>query len=267
MSLPHFYLDEQVIADEQEEVFSLRLSEDDLKHARVLRLHAGEHIALVDAQQDYFECEIIAFDEDLPSVRIACAIDEVSTTPSLMLFQGLAKGDKMDAILRQATEVGITSFTPLVTKRCVVKLDGKKQLSKMKRWNSIAKSAAMQSGRRVRPEVCEPLTLAEASHSLSRATALLVCWEETSVSNRVLDALKSVLGDRLSFSSDDTIALVVGPEGGLSSSEVDELLACNENASLVSLGPSILRTETAGVVASALVLYELRALSDFSCRG
>ena len=71
MSLHQFFLDDQVLADETEASFTLRLSREDAKHARVLRLEAGEHLAVVDASSDYFECEIVGFDGDLPVVRIA----------------------------------------------------------------------------------------------------------------------------------------------------------------------------------------------------
>ena len=93
MSLQHFYLHDQVLADEGALTFPLRLSPDDAKHARVLRLAPGEHIAVVDAAQDYFECEIAAFDDAVP-VRIAQRLDD-EERPLVMLVQGLAKGDKM----------------------------------------------------------------------------------------------------------------------------------------------------------------------------
>lgn len=97
MSLQHFYLHDQVLADEGAPTFPLRLSPDDAKHARVLRLAPGEHIAVVDAAQDYFECEIAAFDDAVPVVRIAQRLDD-EERPLVMLVQGLAKGDKLSLI-------------------------------------------------------------------------------------------------------------------------------------------------------------------------
>ena len=96
MSLHRFFLDNQVIAAEKEAVFPLRLSADDARHARVLRLAPGEHVTVVDAAQDYFECEIVAFDDALPQVRIARHLDEPEATPQVVLMQGLAKGDKVE---------------------------------------------------------------------------------------------------------------------------------------------------------------------------
>ncbi|WP_080797329.1 RsmE family RNA methyltransferase [Arabiibacter massiliensis] len=251
MSLPHFYLDDQVLADEPGEVFSLRLSAGDAKHARVLRLAPGEHVAVVDAGRDYFECEVVSFDGMLPDVRIAQRLERAAARPSVVLVQGLAKGDKMETVIRHATELGVAEFLPLSCERSVVRLDAKKGVAKAERWRAIAKSAAMQSGQPAIPEVREPMALARACGLLADADAVLVCWEEAPGTARIEDALEG-------SPPDARVAVVVGPEGGLAAREVDALLACNPRASLVTLGPSILRTETAGIVAPALVLYELR---------
>lgn len=260
MSLPHFFLDDQVIAAEGEAAFPLRLSRDDAKHARVLRLAAGEHIAVVDAAQDYFECEIVSFDDAFPVVRIAQHLDAGESGPAVVLVQGLAKGDKIETIIRHATELGVSAFVPFACERSIVKLDAKKATSKVERWAAIAKSAAMQSGQHAVPEVCAPATLAEVCSLFTQATAVLVCWEEAPQTAHIADAISRALDATLTPPADARIVVVVGPEGGLTSREVDALSACNKQAALVSLGSSILRTETAGIVAPALVLYELSRL-------
>ena len=261
MSLPHFYLEDQVLADEVGEAFPLRLAPDDAKHARVLRLAPGEHVAVVDAAQDYFECEIVGVDGAVPLVRIAQRLSEGAAGPSVVLVQGLAKGDKMETVIRHATELGVAGFVPLACERSVVKLDARKAASKAERWRAIAKSAAMQSGQRAVPEVREPAALAEACGILADADALLVCWEEAPQTAQIADALARGLARNGAAARDARVAVVVGPEGGLTKREVDALLACNPRAALVTLGPSILRTETAGIVAPALVLYELARMA------
>ena len=178
MSLPRFFLENQVLAAETEAVFPLRLEADDAKHARVLRLAAGEHIAVIDADQDYFECEIVDFADELPLVSIARHEDASEAGPQVILLQGLAKGDKMETVIRHATEVGVAAFVPLACARSIVKLDGKKAAAKTERWRAIAKSAAMQSGQPRVPEVAEPVSVREAAATLGQATAVLVCWEE-----------------------------------------------------------------------------------------
>lgn len=262
MSLVHFYLDEQVLASETEETFPLRLSTDDARHARALRLAPGEHVAVIDADQDYFECEVVSFSGDLPTVRISRRLDRRERGPEVVLLQGLAKGDKVDAVIRQATELGVSHFVPLVCERSVVRLDGKKGAARTARWRSVARSAAMQSGQPTIPDVSEPRGIGDMTDPLSRMVAVLVCWEEAPTTARLADALERGFRDGADASGNGRVAIVVGPEGGLTGSEVEALLASNPRASLVSLGTSILRTETAGVTASALTLYELGELGN-----
>lgn len=262
MSLHQFFLDDQVLVDEDGAVFPLRLSPDDARHARVLRLRRGEHLAVIDAARDYFECEIVSFDDEVPLVRIARHVEAAEEGPCVVLVQGLAKGDKMETVIRHATEVGVDAFMPLACERSVVKLDAKKAESKRARWAAIAKSAAMQAGRLHVPEVCEIQTVKQACEFFRNATAVLVCWEEAPASASLREALGEALGRTGTLAADARVAIVVGPEGGLARAEVDAFLACNENARLVSLGPSILRTETAGIVAPALVLHELGGMGN-----
>lgn len=260
MSLPRFFLDEQILADEGEGVFPLRLARDDAKHARVLRLSVGEHIAVVDAVQDYFECEIASFEDEFPLVRIASREGALDEGASVMLVQGLPKGDKMETVVRHATEVGVAAFVPMKCARSIVKLDAKKAAAKTERWRAIAKSAAMQAGRAYVPEVTEPKTVDEVADLIAQATAVLVCWEEAPQTARLAAALKHGLSACCCSARDARVAVVVGPEGGLTQEEVSALLACNPRAALVSLGSSILRTETAGLIAPALTIYELGGL-------
>ena len=257
MSLHHFFLEDQVLADEGDAVFPLRLAADDLKHAHVLRLQPGEHVAVVDAASDYFECEVVSFDADGMTVRIASKLD-APARPHVVLLQGIAKGEKMDQVVRHATELGVSGIVPLACERSIVKLDAKKAASRTQRWRAIAKSAAMQAGLAAMPEVSEPLTVREASHALAGATAVLVFWEEAPLDAKIALALADALGAcGCADAADARVAVVVGPEGGLPSREVALFHEAGPRTHVVTLGPSILRTETAGVVAPALVLYEL----------
>lgn len=262
MSLPRFFLENQVLAAETEAVFPLRLAPDDARHAKVLRLAPGEHVAVIDAASDYFECEIVDFSDALPLVSIARHAEAGEYGPQVILLQGLAKGDKMETVIRHATEVGVAAFVPMSCKRSVVKLDGRKAAAKTERWRAIAKSAAMQSGQARIPEVSEPMTVGEAASMLAEATAVLVCWEEAPGSASLREAIQGALAATRTPAADARIAVVVGPEGGLAEEEVRAFLASNPRARLVTLGPSILRTETAGIVAPALALHELGAMGN-----
>ncbi len=299
MALPHFYLEQQILSCEGQDCFALQLSADDIKHARVLRLACGEHLAVIDASSDYFECEIVSFDDDM-IVRIAKHLDTgQNMAPSVILIQGLAKGDKMETVIRHATELGVRRFIPFTSDRTVVKLDQKRAEKKLTRWNAIAKSAAMQSGQLSIPLVDPLCSLAQLSHVLGEVDLLLVCWEETPVTQSMKALLSSFAQTRQcgqakpntqtrqTAQADQTdqashatlegkiaqadqtaqpteptpnparIGVVIGPEGGLAKEEVERLLEEFPCAHLVSLGPSILRTETAGIVTPALVMYEL----------
>ena len=258
MSLPHFFLNDQVLANEAQAEFPLALSRDDAKHAKVLRLAPGEHVAVVDAAQDYFECEVVSFAEALPVVRIAGHLDQASDMPHVCLVQGLAKGDKMETVIRHATELGVAEFMPFAAARSIMKVDAKKAAAKTERWQAIAKSAAMQSGQTRLAHVNQPM-------KLPAMCAVLVCWEEAPGTAVLHEALASALAHVGKPHIEARIAVVVGPEGGLAPEEVEALLASNAHASLVSLGRSILRTETAGIVAPALVLYELGGLGAKEC--
>ena len=261
MSLPHFYLDDQVIADQRDECFPLRFSPDDRKHIRALRLGVGERIAVIDAAGDYFACEIVALEDGVPQVRVAERFGDAPAVPTVVVFQGLAKGDKMDSVIRQGTEIGVSTFVPLVCERSVVRLDAKRAAARAKRWRAIARSAAMQAGRRKVPEIGELVDVAHACDMLAEATCVLVCWEEAPGTARMAETLaRARVACGVHHPADARVAVVVGPEGGLTEAEVQALLACNERAALVSLGRTILRTETAGVVAAALALYELGEL-------
>lgn len=259
MALHQFFLSEQVLADEHDAEFLLALCEEDFKHASVLRLRSGEHLAVVDASGHYYECEIVRFEDDKLCVRIASRLQPKQVSSRVMLVQGLAKGDKMSELIRHATEIGVNEFYPFEAARSVTKLTKEKAQTKTERWQSVARSAAMQSGQLEIPTVHNPCAISDLKQKLTTVSALLICWEEAKPQN-----LGGALHDALTLQNIDSdlarIAVVVGPEGGMTAEEVDILQTITPYAYQVSLGPSILRTETAGVVASALALYELGRL-------
>lgn len=266
MSLHRFFLEDQVIAAEGAGELALRLAPDDVRHAKALRLEPGEHIAVIDADSDYFECEVVAVSDGIPRVRIARHLD-APALPRITLVQGLAKGEKMDEVIRHATELGVASFIPLACERSVVRLDGAKAAKRAERWRAIAKSAAMQSGQARIPEVSLPMDVRAAAEALAGCTAVLICWEEAPGASDLRTAIHDALARTGTPPADARIAVVVGPEGGLAEGEVERLLGCSPSAAAVTLGPSILRTETAGVVAPALVLYELGGMGSPALGG
>ena len=197
MSLPHFFLDIiRFWLKRRASSFELRLSSDDMKHVRALRLKPSEHIAVIDAVSDYFECEVDTVSNTALFVHIAQRL-EATQRPSVILAQGLAKGDKMDTIIRHATELGVAAFVPLLCERSIVKLDRKRTVNRMQRWNTLAKSAAMQSGQAVIPEIAEPTTFENLLKLSQGATAILVCWEEAHLNKNVISSFRRSFGKGL----------------------------------------------------------------------
>lgn len=165
------------------------------------------------------------------------------------LFQGLPKSDKMELIIQKTVELGVYTVIPVAMKNCVVKLDDKKAAKKLQRWQAIAESAAKQSKRTVIPTVKQPVTYREALKIASELDITLVPYEN----ERGMDATREIMGQ---LKVGQTIGVVVGPEGGFAP---EEIALVDENATMhrISLGRRILRTETAGLAALAMLVYNL----------
>ena len=164
----------------------------------------------------------------------------------ITLFQGLAKGDKVETVIQHGTELGVCGFVPVASSRAVVKLEPKKAVERVERWQRIAREAAEQSRRGAVPAVAEVVSWKQAAARCRDYDLALVPWEEGG------EPLKTVLE---AHPGAKTVAVFIGPEGGLSPDEV--ALAREHGARAVTLGPRILRTETAGLAAAAAILYAL----------
>lgn len=207
---------------------------------RALRMRPGETLTLCDGQgTDYF-CEITALEDEAVVCRVLYHTP-TSCEPhtQVTLYQGLPKGDKMEWIVQKAVELGVTRIVPVALTRCVVRLDEAGGAAKQKRWQKIADAAAGQSGRGILPAVERPLRFAQALDAVD-ATAV-VLYEG---GGEPLRAVVDPAGVRLS--------LWVGPEGGLEPDEVEALTA--RGARRATLGPRILRCETAPLAALAVVM-------------
>lgn len=254
MSLQHFFLESQVLGDETDEVFALDLTADDLHHAQVLRLKPGEHIVVIDGQSDYFECEIVSVSRDSLSVRITSKETQAQSPFEIWLVQGLAKGEKMDTVIRQVTEIGVAGVLVFQAQRSTVKLDAAKAAKRRERWEKIGRSAAMQSGRRQLPTIAGPLKLTDLVEALGDFDWVIIGWEEAPLESSLAALLTCGI---LPPPRPLKIAVVVGPEGGLTTREVEALAGTGARSDVVSLGETILRTETAGVLMPALVKFGL----------
>jgi 16S rRNA (uracil1498-N3)-methyltransferase len=209
---------------------------------RVLRAHVGDVVEAVDAAGTLLSVRLTALAARRADGVIVTRTRLATESPlDLTLAQGVPKGDKMDGVIRMATELGVTRVVPLLTARTVVRLEPARWSARLGRWQRIAKEAAQQSGRAVVPEVATPRELSAWARE-ERATGLLIClWEGE----------REGLDTRLPPRPCPRVAVVVGPEGGLTPDEVRGLRQAG--AVVAGLGPRLLRTETAGAVAVALL--------------
>ncbi|MDD2446357.1 MAG: RsmE family RNA methyltransferase [Tissierellia bacterium] len=232
----------------QIEVDRINIINNDVKHIKdVLRLKIGEYIE-ISCEGITYLCEIEQILKDKVSTLIKQKeIGNHESKVEISLFQGLAKGNRMELIFQKGTEVGIKNFYPVITYRSVVKInDIKKEQNKVSRWNSIVEEAAKQSKRDIIPKVNGIIGFDDMINILKDETNIIVPYEEEIV---------VTIREELLNIKDGRVNIVIGPEGGFEQSEIDKLKSIG--GKIVTLGPRILRTETAGVVTATIVLYEL----------
>lgn len=228
----------------------LPLAPSDVHHLRdVLRLVPGDEIIVVSAGTATLT-RLTEVGEQVSGERVG----EIAAPrlPRVTLAQALAKGEKMDDVVRQATEIGVARIVPFAAERSVVKLDAGKAAARVNRWRRIAAEAAKQSQRVDLPAVLEVAEFAALPGQLA-GSLVLVCWEDAADAPGIGRAIREAAPD-----ADADVAVVVGPEGGFTADEVAALEA--SGAVAVSLGDTVLRTETAGVVATAIAIHELGGL-------
>ena len=224
---------------------TVELFGDEARHIKnVLRMGVGDEVLLIDGRGMEFASVLSGVGED--SVRFDI-IDRRSADSepcvAVTLFQCLPKQGKMETVIQKCVELGVHEIVPVVSKRCIVKLNGSDP--KLARWNKVSVEAAKQCGRAFVPAVRPPIKLEEID--LSQFDLSLVAYENESDT-----ALRSVLCRPGDIGS---IAVIIGPEGGFEPSEVERLIASGGVS--VSLGKRILRTETAGMAMLAQIMYEL----------
>ena len=264
MSRHRFFLDEQLPGAGDGEAVGLPLSAADVHHAvSVLRVHAGEELDVVEPGGSVWHVRVTDAGPDALSATLLRRIASECTDRGLVtLVFGVSKGSKNDDIVEGAVEVGAARILPVITARSIVKLDAGKVAERGARWRRVALAAAKQSKRASVPEVQDPAPLEATLRELALYDLVIVAWEESDVSERgVRDAVAHVRAAAApSADAAIRVAVVVGPEGGLAAEEIAALEAIG--AIPVTLGATILRAETAAVVATALVIHELGGLGN-----
>ncbi len=216
---------------------------DDLNHIKnVLRKKPGDKIVCFDPAGFEYETELVSYGNTQAVLKvIASAQKQTEPAIRIVLAQALPRSSKMDDIVQKATELGASEIIPVITERTVAKG------SRTERWNRISKESAEQSGRAIVPAVRDTVSFDELLRTAEGFDLKILPWEcEES------RTLKSVLSEKSELSS---ILLLIGPEGGFSPSEASK--ASEKGFMTVSLGKRILRTQTAGPAAMAMILYEM----------
>lgn len=224
---------------------------EDVKHiSKVLRCKVGEKLEICDKDNSEYVCEITDISKNQVDLNIL-EKNEIKRESDLKvkLYQGLPKSTKMEFILQKLTEVGVDEIILVSTKRSVVKVDDKKEGKKLERWERIIYEAAKQSKRGKIPTLRGVLSFDEALEDMKN-NDMNICPYENEKTVSIKSAIRG--------SDINNIGIFVGPEGGFEEEEIQTLQ--DIDSKVVSLGPRILRTETASVVASSIVLYELSDL-------
>lgn len=239
-----FFVDKENISNDK-----ITILGEDVNHiSRVLRLRCNDEILIGDGECNEYSCSI----ESICKTQVICNIlkrclNKTESPLKITLFQGLPKSQKMDLIIQKCVEIGVYSIQPVITERVVVKVEYKDIKNKLDRWRRIALEAAKQSKRGIVPQVLEPVNFKDAISQLTQMDAAVVPYEREE--SRGFKSVSEI------FKNIDNIGIFIGPEGGFSDIEID---ACIKNSIIpVTLGPRIMRTETAGFAAASIIQYEL----------
>jgi 16S rRNA (uracil1498-N3)-methyltransferase len=241
-----FYVNQEQIKED-----TITITGPDVNHIKnVLRMKQGEEIVICNGQGKDCYCIIIKVSDTEILAGIQAIKDTETELPAkLILFQGLPKMDKMELIIQKAVELGVYEIVPVMTARCVVRLeDKKKEEKKLERWQAIAESAAKQSGRGHIPRVAPVLSFKEAVKSASGMDLAVIPYENASgiqLTKNIIAGLKK----------NTTVGILIGPEGGFEESEI--ALAESGHITPITLGRRILRTETAGFALLSMMMLAL----------
>jgi 16S rRNA (uracil1498-N3)-methyltransferase len=218
----------------------------DARHLRrVLRAQPGDRITVLDGQGNAYQARIVALERDKVFVELESPLPEnPDTTPEIILAQGYLKDKKMDGLVRQLTELGVTRWIPFLAARSVPVPDQKRMSGRYDRWQKISLEAVKQCGRR-RPMTIDPVVPFEKALDLARDCDTRIIFYENQSESKTRPPVPDPTTAK--------VFVMIGPEGGFEPDEVD--LARRAGFSSQGMGPRILRAETAALAAAVLVQY------------
>lgn len=237
----NFFVDSDKINDNK-----AIITGEDFNHAiNVLRMEKGDKIYICNKQNsDSFLAEIANIYSDSVECNLIEKNKSTESNIEITVFQGLPKSEKMEFIIQKATELGADKIVPVNMKYCISKL--KDEEKKHDRWQKIAEVAAKQSKRNIIPEIGRLVSVQDICNKIKEYDLVLVAYENEKNIN-----LKNILSENKEIKK---VAMVIGPEGGLSNEEVEKME--KDGAKIVSLGSRILRTETASTAILSMLMYE-----------
>lgn len=248
--MPKFFVKKEQINNEKIVIIG-----QDVKHIKnVLRKNIGDELVIcnIDNQKDYL-CEIANIEES----KIICKINHIMETTAesnvkVTIMQGLPKADKMELIIQKSVELGVSEIIPVEMNRCIVKLNNKDASKKIERWQKISEVAAKQCGRNLIPTIKPLINIKNICNLIHEYDIVIVAYEnekEITIKHELKKLLEQYENKEIN------IAILVGPEGGISEKEIELL---RENGAItVSLGKRILRTETVALNVLSIIMYEL----------
>lgn len=236
MRVPRFYQNTAISVHQ-----TIDLDSDAVGHiARVLRMQAGEQICLFNGDGTEYQAELVCVEKRRVSAAVTGASEPSRISPlKVDIGQSISRGDRMDYAIQKATELGVSTITPLLSERCEVRLKSDRLNKKQQQWQQLAISACEQSLRTDIPTIDVPCGL-DSWITNCRAELKLVLHHHCAQ-------------PLANFTPPSSVALLIGPEGGLSEAEVQR--AIDAGFQSVAIGPRVLRTETAPVAALSILQY------------
>jgi 16S rRNA (uracil1498-N3)-methyltransferase len=226
-----------------------RIVGEDVKHIyKVLRIAKGEKVVVNNQMGEEYFGEVLDVSKQEVSIKILERLEINSESNiDIFLFQGLPKAAKMDYIVQKTTELGFKEIIPIITDRVDVKLKG--EFKKLDRLQRIALEACKQCKRSIIPKVLEPIDFEGLKQAIKNMDLVIVPYENAKGLG-IRNLVKNIDVNKVR-----SIAIIVGPEGGFEEYEIKELKELG--AHIITLGPRIFRTETAGLICGSLLQYEL----------
>lgn len=249
--MPKFFVSQKNIKEK-----NILIVGEDVNHIKnVLRKNASDTLEICNAENgENFLCEIL----EIKKEQIICEIIkrlESTSEPNIYvhIYQGLPKADKMELIIQKSIELGVSEITPTNMSRCIVKLDNKDAKKKVERWQKISEVAAKQSGRDIIPKINNICSINEIIEQCQDYDMILLAYE-----NEKENTLKNEINKLVKMQEQKSklkVAIIIGPEGGLSIEEVEK--AKKNGIKIITLGNRILRTETVALNILSIIMYEL----------